>query len=109
MSSYIASLLPYLLRGRRGVRKGYFQLPHFLGLALNFLACAFMLVCFVIFCFPYSLPTNAQTMNYTSLIWGGMTLCVGLWWVFRARYRYEGIVVPPSQAEALAIEGVRVA
>lgn len=48
-------------------------------------------------------------MNYTSLIWGGMTLCVGLWWVFRARYRYEGIVVPPSQAEAFAIEGVRVA
>lgn len=109
MSSYIASLLPYLLRGRQGVRLGYFRLPHVLGLVLNSLACAFMLVCFVIFCFPYSLPTDAKTMNYTSLIWGGLTLFVGLWWVFRAKARYGGIAIPLSQAEALMVHGVSIA
>ncbi|KEF55200.1 uncharacterized protein A1O9_08854 [Exophiala aquamarina CBS 119918] len=94
-SSYIASLLPFLLHGRRGVEFGYFQLPRSLGFIFNSLACAFMLVWFVIYCFPYSLPTNAQSMNYSSLIWGGLTILVGLWWVLHARTRYLGIVLAP--------------
>jgi len=104
MSSYIAALLPYLLRGRRGVKHGYYRLPHVLGLVLNTLACVFMLVCFVIFCFPYALPTDAQTMNYTSLIWGGLTSLVWLWWIFHARHRYLGIAIPATQALVMGVE-----
>lgn len=104
MSSYIAALLPYVLRGRRGVKLGHFRLPHLLGLVLNTLSCGFMLVCFVIFCFPYALPTDAKTMNYTSLIWGGLTIFIGLWWVFEARRHYPGIAIPPSQAPLMGME-----
>lgn len=100
-SSYIASLLPFLLRGRRGVEFGWFRLPRILGLVCNFLACAFMMIWFVIYCFPYSLPTNAQTMNYSSLIWGGFTVLVALWWLLHARSRYRGIAAPPSGASSL--------
>ncbi len=97
-SSYIASLLPFLLRARQGIEFGHFRLPQSLGFIFNFVACAFMTVWFVIYCFPYSLPTNAQTMNYSSLIWGGLTILIGLWWLLYARSTYPGVVVPPSQA-----------
>lgn len=107
MSSYIAALLPYLLRGRRGVELGYFRLPRLLGYVLNTGACAFMLVCFVIFCFPYYLPTDAQSMNYTSLIWGGLTTLIGAWWFFHASSRYAGIALPPSQAAVGEMKGRR--
>lgn len=45
---------------------------------------------FVIYCFPYALPTNAQTMNYACLIWGGLTIFVTTWWLIGARKSYEG-------------------
>lgn len=49
-----------------------------------------MIVWFVIYCFPFYLPTDAQTMNYASLIWGGLTLFVTAWWFFGARKEYIG-------------------
>ncbi|KAL6244196.1 hypothetical protein RBB50_009066 [Rhinocladiella similis] len=96
-SSYLAALLPLLLRARRGVKFGPFRLGRISGYILNFVACGFLLVWCVIYCFPYSLPTDAQTMNYSSLIWGGLTIWIALWWTFHARRRYPGIVTPASQ------------
>jgi hypothetical protein len=49
-----------------------------------------MIVWFVIYCFPYYLPTDAQTMNYAVLIWGGFTVFVAAWWFLGARKGYQG-------------------
>ena len=49
-----------------------------------------MLVWFVIYCFPFALPTDAQTMNYACLIWGGLTTFVTIWWFVGARKDYVG-------------------
>jgi hypothetical protein len=48
------------------------------------------MVWFVIYCFPYALPTDAATMNYACLLWGGFTVFISLWWFFGARRDYEG-------------------
>jgi hypothetical protein len=49
-----------------------------------------MIAWFVIYCFPFYLPTDAQTMNYASLIWGGLTILVTVWWFTGARKNYVG-------------------
>lgn len=57
-SSYTAAILPNLLTGRKNVETyGPFKLKGVLGFILNAIACAYMIVWFVIYCFPYSLPT----------------------------------------------------
>lgn len=46
-----------------------------------------MLVFIVIFCFPFVIPVNAENMNYASLITGGLTAFVAIWWlVIRKEY-----------------------
>lgn len=90
-SSYIAAILPNLLTGRKNIEVyGPFQLKGIWGFALNGIACAYMIVWFVIYCFPFFLPTNAQTMNYASLMWGGFSIIVAGWWFVGARKGYKG-------------------
>lgn len=57
---------------------------------VNSIACGYMIVWFVIYSFPFALPTNAATMNYASAIWGGLTIFVAIWWYVGARENYEG-------------------
>lgn len=45
------------------------------------------------------------SMNYSCLIWGGLTLLVGLWWLLRARHGYEG----PSTTGGVISEAERMA
>ncbi|KAJ9606647.1 hypothetical protein H2200_008655 [Cladophialophora chaetospira] len=78
-SSYIAAILPHLLTRRKNIILGPFNLGKF-GLAMNFIACGYMIVWFVIYCFPFALPTDAETMNYACVIWGGLTTFVTVWW-----------------------------
>ena len=90
-SSYIAAILPNLLTGRKNIEVyGPFHLKGIWGFILNGIACAYMIVWFVIYCFPYFLPTDAQTMNYASLIWGGFTIFIAAWWFIGARRDYKG-------------------
>lgn len=90
-SSYIAAILPNLLTGRKNIEiYGPFHLKGILGFVFNTIACAYMIVWFVIYCFPYYLPTDAVSMNYASLLWGGFTVFIALWWLFKARKGYEG-------------------
>ncbi|CAJ2507371.1 Uu.00g085570.m01.CDS01 [Anthostomella pinea] len=89
-SSFLAAILPNLLTGRKNIVYGPFRLRGRIGFTLNSISCAYMLVWFVIYCFPYSLPTDAGSMNYACLIWGGLTAFVALWWFGWARKGYEG-------------------
>jgi choline transport protein len=88
-SSYTAAILPNLLTRRKNIIYGPFQMKGVLGFIMNGIACAYMMVWFVIYCFPYYLPTNAATMNYAALIWGGLTIFVIAWWFIGAK-NYKG-------------------
>lgn len=89
-SSYLAAILPHLLSGRKRVTFGPFYMPGWIGVVVNALSCAYLAAWFVVYSFPYFLPTDAKSMNYSCLIWGGLTVLVGLWWLGGARRGYEG-------------------
>ncbi|TPX18689.1 uncharacterized protein E0L32_002546 [Thyridium curvatum] len=96
ISSYMAAILPNLLRGRRATQHGFFHMPTRVGYFMNTFACGFMFLAFVVFCLPYSLPATAQNMNYSSVIWSGLSVCVATWWFVGARRGYRGPVVPDN-------------
>lgn len=90
-SSYIAAILPNLLTGRKNIEVyGPFHLQGALGFLMNGIACSYMIVWFVIYCFPYSLPTDAQTFNYACVLWCGFTIFIAAWWFIGARKDYRG-------------------
>ena len=59
------------------------------GPIVNAIACGYIIVWFVIYCFPYALPTDAASMNYSCVIWGGLTTIVAAWW-FVGASKYVG-------------------
>lgn len=90
-ASYTAAILPHLVRGRKGVIVyGPFRMTGWVGFVVNGVSCAYLVAWFVVYAFPYYLPTDAKSMNYSCVIWGGSTVLVGLWWVLGARRGYEG-------------------
>ncbi|VUC31955.1 unnamed protein product [Clonostachys rosea] len=89
-SSYVACILPHLITGRKNITYGPFRLPGIVGFIVNGISCAYLIVWPIMYTFPFSLPTNAQSMNYASLIWGGLTIFVALFWFFKARKGYQG-------------------
>ena len=60
------------------------------GYVINSAACGYIAFSIVIFCFPYALPTSAQSMNYTCVITCGLAFLVGVWWMIHGRGKYIG-------------------
>jgi choline transport protein len=89
-ASYTAAILPNLLTGRKNIKFGPFHMKGWLGSVMNGIACAYMIVFFVIFCFPFYLPTSAKTMNYSALIFGGLTIFISAWYFLGGRKDYTG-------------------
>ncbi|KAL9596654.1 MAG: hypothetical protein Q9219_005649 [cf. Caloplaca sp. 3 TL-2023] len=81
--SYVAAILPHLLSGRKNVVPGWFWMRGIMGFVINGIACAYILIFIVIFCFPFGLPVDAKSMNYASLITGGLSLFVLAFWFVR--------------------------
>ena len=71
------------------------------GYVVNILSCIYIVAFIVIFCFPASLPTNAQSMNYASLITGGLTIFITIFWFVRQR-DYVGPQAIPLTDRAIA-------
>ena len=92
-ASYLAALLPNLLTRRKYIQPGPFYMRGILGNAFLSIASIYIIVFIVIFCFPYSLPVTAQNMNYSCLIFGGITVFMGFWWFADARKNYAGPAV----------------
>ena len=92
--SYLAAILPHLIRGRKGLQPGWFFMREPCGLIVNTFSCSYIVVFIVIFCFPFAMPTDAQSMNYASLMTGGLTIFVAVWWFCRQK-RYEGVKAVP--------------
>lgn len=89
-ASYTAAILPNLLTGRKNIVFGPFHMKGWLGFLMNAIACTYMVVFLVVFSFPYFLPASAQTMNYSSLIFGGLTIFVTGWYFLGGRKGYTG-------------------
>lgn len=102
-SSYLACILPHLLTGRKNIAYGPFKLPGIFGFLINSVACVYMIIWNVIYCFPASLPTSVESMNYSCLIWGGFTIFMALFWHLKAEKGYTGPVA--NGDEIVGVEG----
>lgn len=103
--SYLAAILPHLLSGRSEVAPGWFAMKGLVGFGVNAVACLYIGVFVVVFCFPFSRPVSAATMNYSSLLTGGLTVFVAGWWGWR-RGEYEGPRYVAPDAEMLAVDAM---
>lgn len=90
--SYLAFLVPNLVTRRRHVRPGPFHMSDGVYDVVGGLSCAYMAVFIVVYCFPYVMPFDAVSMNYVSLMSGGLSLFVaGRWgWMWVSGGVYEG-------------------
>lgn len=100
--SYLGAILPYLVTGRKHVAPGWFRMPRAIFVPAATLACAYIIAFVVIFCFPYSQPVAAASMNYTSAIVGGIAVLMGAYWFAMARHRYKG----PGEELLRRIQGI---
>jgi choline transport protein len=103
--SYLAAILPHLLTRRALVAPGWFWMSGAIGFVVNCLTCLYIAAFVVIFCFPFALPVDAQNMNYSCLITGGLTLFVAGFWAWR-RKGYEGPRFVPLETATLAKDAI---
>ena len=75
------------------------------GYVVNAVASLYIVLFVVIFCFPFSLPVSASTMNYSSLLTGGTTVFVALFWFWRQK-DYEGPRYVAPDADMLATDAM---
>ena len=62
---------------------GWFQMNNIVGYTVNIISCLYIIVFVVIYCFPYSIPFNAASMNYSCLIAGALSIASGIWWLIK--------------------------
>lgn len=106
-ASYLCAILPHILTRRKNIEVyGSFHLKGIVGYLINGIACAYMAVWFVIYCFPFYLPTDAVSMNYAVVIWGGFTVLIAAWWFIGARKNYVG---PPIVKQGGKVTDVELA
>ena len=97
--SYFAAIFPHLLTRRKTFTPGPFWMGR-VGFFVNTCASIYIPAFIVIFCFPYVMPVTAQNMNYASLMTGGLSLFVLVWWFIR-QGSYEGPKNIPLTDKAL--------
>ena len=73
--------------------------------AVSGTACAYIISFNVIFCFPYAMPVDAQSMNYSCVMVGGLTIILTAWYFWK---RTRGYVGPRVALEAVNNEVARV-
>ncbi|GAB7352326.1 hypothetical protein MBLNU459_g2772t1 [Dothideomycetes sp. NU459] len=88
--SYLAAILPHILYRRQYVKPGPFWMSGVIGYIVIGIASAYIIVWNVIFMFPYSYPTSAATMNYSSVISGGVTIFLTMWYLWKRKHGYIG-------------------
>jgi len=103
--SYLAAILPHLLSKRANVTPGWFWMKGLSGFVVNGLACLYIVAFIIIFCFPFSLPVDAATMNYTCLITGGLSVFIAAFWFWR-KGDYIGPHFVPLESTVMAKDAV---
>ena len=105
--SYVGAIGPYVITNRKFVTPGPFFMKGAFGIVMHSITCIYIVVFIVVFCFPYTLPVSASSMNYSCLILGGSTIFITLWWFWISSRGYRGpqdVIHGISSEESLAEE-----
>lgn len=95
-TSYGLPILISILRGRKIVAHSSFSLGRF-GMAINILTICWICLAVVLFCMPVTLPVDATSMNYASVVFAGFATISLVWYFIRGRKAFTG---PPVPADA---------
>lgn len=91
--SYGIPILVSVIRGRHLVKGSSFSLGRF-GMAINILTICWICLATVLFCMPVSLPVDASTTNYASVVFAGFATISVIWYGVRGRKAFSGPPVP---------------
>lgn len=87
--SYCVPVAVLLFRRREAVRHSPFSLGRF-GTLVNLVCVVWIVFAVVIFCMPVSLPVDAASMNYASVVFAGFAAVAVAWYVVYARHNFHG-------------------
>jgi len=82
----ISYAIPIILRctiARKGFQRGPFHL-HMFSVPMGFIAFTWLLFTSILFVLPTTTPVTESTMNYASVMVGGILILVLFWWVIDA-------------------------
>lgn len=95
-TSYLIPIVYFMVYGRPKLAQhefGYFKMPKALGLGLNLVSCAWLMLVIVFATFPTFMPVTAQNMNYSIVVMGGWLVLGGIYYMVRGRKKFEVPVV----------------
>ena len=72
---------------------GPWRIKGFLGVLINVIACAYLLLIEIFVFWPPTKDVTAKTMNYSSLVLGSVAILSAVYYVFWGRRTYHGPVV----------------
>lgn len=104
-TSYGVPVLVNLVQRRKAVRGSPYPLGMF-GYLINGICVVWIFFAVVIFCMPVSLPVDAGTMNYASVVFAGFAFIAIVWYLVYARKNFKG---PPVTRDDIMVTGVPVA
>ncbi|KAH7069133.1 amino acid/polyamine transporter I [Paraphoma chrysanthemicola] len=79
--------------GPETLQWGPWKVPGALGILNNLFACAYLLVLWFFSFWPGSVEVNAQSMNFSSVTFGGTVILAVVWYFVRGRKTYAGPIV----------------
>ncbi|KAL4934654.1 putative GABA permease [Aspergillus undulatus] len=97
-TSYGLPILISMIRGRQAVKHSTFSLGRF-GYLVNGITIVWIFLAVVLFCMPVSLPVDATSMNYASVVFAGFASISVSWYFAYARKHFTGPPVPVDQIE----------
>jgi amino acid transporter len=105
-TSYGVPVLVSLVQRRRHVRNSPYPLGRF-GAFINVICVVWICLAVVIFCMPVSLPVDASTMNYASVVFAGFATIAIVWYFAYARKNFKGPPVIRDDEDGMhpAIDG----
>jgi choline transport protein len=95
-TSYLIPIVYFMVYGRPKLARheyGFFKMPNALGLGLNLVSCAWLVLCIVFSTFPTIMPVTPQNMNYSTVVMGGWVVLGGIYYVVLGRKKFEVPIV----------------
>lgn len=83
--SYSIPIACLLYKGRNNIKHGPFWLGP-VGMFANIVTLCWTVFTLVFFCFPFTMPVTAGSMNYASAVLGGATIYALAYWWIRGRH-----------------------
>ena len=91
-TSYLIPIIYFMIYGRPNLAAhefGFFKMPKTLGLGLNLLSCAWLVLAIVFSTFPTIMPVTAQNMNYSTVVMGGWVGLGGIYYIVLGKKKYQ--------------------